>query len=231
MKKIAALLLGLTLSVGISNIALACGPAEGCTSTDSTYTLSDITYFKDNAATTFDDEARTIANLDLLKWGVGTANFLDRTGDYVKWVQEYNFNPQPKKIQSAALKLSLVDDEIDAFTKQRKRCEVIWDLKTLESAAIFSEDGSFLINNVNTGTYTFNLGTIGLKKLMDGKFEVLLFSTLNDFSIASSELDITYCGSRPVPPPPVPEPGTLVLLGLGMGGLAIYRKRRSTYKA
>jgi hypothetical protein len=233
MKRIATLILGLSLTFGLSNAALACGELQGCTPNDTTYTLTDITYFKDSTNYSYDDLGRTVANNDLIKWGAGTANFLNNTGDYVTWKQQYTFNPQADKILSAVLKLNLVDDETDTKTQKGGRCTTtwVWDQSTLESALISTEDGSFKINNVNTSLYSFTLKKSGLNDLNNG-FDITLSSSLNDFYIESSELDITYCGPKQVPPhTPVPEPGTMMLLGFGMLGMAIYGKRRMNKEA
>jgi hypothetical protein len=102
------------------------------------------------------------------------------------------------------------------------RCDTSIDSNTSnESAKLFLEgSNSITINDVDTGLKKFD---VVLTALYDGKFDIRLESTLNDFQIDWSRLDIEYC---PELPSPVPEPGTLMLFGAGFIGVALFRRKK-----
>jgi hypothetical protein len=93
---------------------------------------------------------------------------------------------------------------------------------TNESAKLLLEGSNWItINDVDTGAKKFD---VVLQGLYDGEFDVQLISTLNDFEIEWSKLEIDYCPEIQ-PQSPVPEPSTMVLLSAGLLGLGMVRRR------
>ncbi|HIJ96554.1 MAG TPA: PEP-CTERM sorting domain-containing protein [Desulfuromonadales bacterium] len=92
---------------------------------------------------------------------------------------------------------------------------------TLATNALIRLEGNsawFNIPSIN-GDSDFE---VVLTKLYDGIFAVEIKSTMSDFILEWSKLDIEYCSAAPVP-----EPSTFILLGAGLIGAGLIRRRSS----
>lgn len=148
---------------------------------------------------------------DLLRYGRGDVNKLDGWFDYVYWAHHFEFNPPAAEVLSGELTLTLRDDDDS---------DCGWFSR--EFALGIAEDGTWDWGEVDTGSYTYNVGTSFLE---DGTFRVILVSLGGDFFIDKSELKITYN------PSPVPEPATVLLLGVGLLAIGIFSTRKVQKKA
>lgn len=94
------------------------------------------------------------------------------------------------------------------------------DTSSGSSAAIWMDGfGTKWVNIKSIDDSTATKFSVGFAELYDGSLAVRLKSTLNDFEIEWSRLDIEYC------PAPVPEPSTILLFGAGLIGVGLLRKR------
>jgi hypothetical protein len=140
----------------------------------------------------------------LTGYGRGSVNLLDGSGDYVKWTQAFTFNPSPDNSTiNGKLSIRLRDDSNS------------W-LDGPEFALGWTNNGTWAIGEVDTGTYNYNVS------LQNGALTVTLASLGGDFYIDSSTLTINYSSASPVP-----EPASLVLIGLGMLSVGFFARKRN----
>lgn len=113
--------------------------------------------------------------------------------------------------QSATLSIEFWDDENRFFRDGLEFASII-------VGTIDFRDGSFIY--VPTKDWMGSLGLNSLASLnTTGLLDVTVWSTLGDFYIGNSTLNVTTAS--------VPEPGTVMLLLLGLLGLAAARKTRA----
>ncbi|WP_419655360.1 putative exosortase, PEP-CTERM type [Desulfosarcina variabilis str. Montpellier] len=143
---------------------------------------------------------------DLDDYGRGNVNRLDGIGDYVAWTHHFTYDFPVDTVLSGTLSLDLRDDGG-------------W-LDSYEVAFGYAESGDWDIGDVDTGSYSYN---VGISSLADGSFSVTLASVWGDFYIDNSDLTISY---EPVAAEPVPEPGTIILMGVGLLGVAVASRKR-----
>jgi hypothetical protein len=96
------------------------------------------------------------------------------------------------------------------------------ELATIVVGIIDFQDGAWIYNPVNN--FNQNLGFNSLGGLnSSGLLDVKVWSTLGDFYIGKSTLEVT---TRDEDPRQVPEPSTLSLLGVGLISLLISRRKK-----
>lgn len=159
----------------------------------STITFTDTTLF---------DACGTTPAGDLIDYGGSDVDKLEGSGDYVIWAHNFTYSPPLNYLISGVLRLYLRDDADD------RRFEG-------EYGILLGEDGLFIIGEIDTGIYPFNLD---INYLSDGVFGVALGSLAGDFFIDRSDLTVEYA--------PVPEPATILLVSGGLFGLAGIRRRK-----
>lgn len=166
-------------------------------------TLTNVITFNSAGATSSGDGTASLAG-----YGRGSVNLLNGSGDYVKWTQAFTFNPSPDNSSvEGKLYIRLRDDSNS------------W-LDGPEFALGWTNTGSWAIEEVDTGTYNYNV------ILQNGSLTVALASLGGDFYIDSSTLTVNYSSAAPVP-----EPASLVLVGLGMLSVGFFaRKRNKSHK-
>ena len=154
-------------------------------------------------------------NSDLLSYGGDHVNYLEGFGDWVSWQHQYIFDPRAEELLSGKLELTFRDDESDTsfFSKE-------W-------AFGFAEGGTWGLGEVDSGTYSYELG---LSALEDGIFQVIVLSLGGDFYLDKSVLTIDYNAVPGSGSAPVPEPATMLLFGTGLAGLAAITARRKKKK-
>lgn len=148
----------------------------------------------------------------LLDYGRGTVNKLDGILDYVMWSQTFVFNPPAdNSTVKGKLSLTLRDDSSSSDCK-------FW-IDGPEFAIGWTNTGQLAIGEVDTGTYSYNVG------LDNGKLVVTLKSLGGDFYIDKAVLDVSYTPAAT--PAPVPEPASLLLLGVGMISAGFFTRKRN----
>ena len=143
------------------------------------------------------------ATLD--RYGWGSVNLLNGSGDYVKWTQAFTFSPPPDTGSvTGTLSIKLRDDSNN------------W-LDGPEFAIGWTNTGSWAIGEVDTGVYNYNVS------LNNGSLTVTLASLGGDFYIDSSTLTVKYSSDAA----PVPEPASMLLVGLGMISVGFFARKRN----
>jgi len=160
----------------------------------------------------------SISSGTLNDFGWGDVNKLDGCFDYVYWTHVFSFDPPVETILYGSLVLNITDDA-EGGTCWNPESDANDGLFGSEYTFMIGEDGTFILTEVDTDEYGFELD---VSCLYDGYYSFLLISKFGDFLLNSSNLSVEY---SPVAAP-VPEPSTILLLGMGLLSAGLISRKR-----